>query len=309
MKHIFIGICALVSALVGFSSCEEDRVIYNGPDYVMFSDSVITFAIQNETDYHDVYVATTQAVDYDRNFGVEVVSKESNAIEGKNFVVESNSVTIKAGERAAAFRIRGLFNSFADTDSIGITLRLVNKDKLWNIYGDKAKVTFQKVWPFNIDTFTGYCRIRSSYFQSYMLGVEYRLIKTERDPENANNIIMKNFLYDGYDIKVNLSSKKPLEPIVTMDEQMIATTGEAFGGSIWEDDILRMYFSPSYPSYFNVAQHFMVQYMTLYVKGIQEQVGTYMNAIEWISQPEAKRMLQDRSTSNGLPKDDILNQR
>ena len=305
MKHIFTGVCALISALICLSGCNEDRVIYSGPDYVMFSDSVSMIAIQNN-DYHDIYIGTTQAADHDRTFGIEVISKESNAIEGLHYALESNSVTIKAGEQAAALRIRGYFDNFQDTDSIGVTLRLVNKENTWNIYGDKAKVVFQKVCPFDINEFVGYCRIRSSYYQEYVPGVEYRIIRTELDPKNPDCLIMRNLMYDGYDIKVKFSTKNPLEPIITMDEQKLSSTGDAFQ-TIWGDDILRMKFSPNYPSYFNACQHFMIQYMTLYVKDVGN-VGTFMNAIEWISQAKAKSMLQDRSTANGLPKDDELNQ-
>lgn len=307
MKHIFIGICTLVASAVCLSGCDKEQVLYNGPDYVMFSDSLSTFAIQNNTDYHNVYVSATQICDYDRTFGVEVVSKESNAIEGVNYSIESNSVVIKAGERAVALRIRGFYDSFEDTDSIGVTLKLVNKDKIWDKYGDKAKVVFRKICPFDIHTFEGYCRINSTYFQEYMLDTDYRLIRSEIDPENANTIIMRNFLYNGYDIKLQLSTKNPLEPIVSMEEQLLASTGEAFQ-TIWGDDQLRMQSPSNYNSYFNVCQHFIVNYMTLYVKDVGT-VGSFVNAIEWISKLEAKKMLQDRSTSNGLPVDDELNQR
>ena len=306
MKYIFKGVFALISVLACLSSCDEEQVKFNDPDYVMFSDSLSTFAVQNSTDYFNVYVGTTKAVDHDRTFGVEVVSKESNAIEGKHYVIESNSVTIKAGERAGAIRIRANFDSFEDTDSIGVTLRLINQDKIWSIYRDKAQVVFQKICPFDINVFTGYCRMRSDYFKEYLPGIEYRLIRTEKDPDDENGIIMKNFMYLNYDLKVKFSTKNPLEPLVTMDEQMLTTTGEAFFGAIWGDDILRMKFAPSYPSFFNVCQHFMVQYMTLYIKDV-DTVGTFVNAIEWISKAEAKKMLQERSTSNGLPKGDELN--
>lgn len=306
MKHIFIGVYALISALLCLSACEEDRVVYSGPDNVVFSDSLMMFAVQNSTDFFNVYVSTTQAADRDRTFGVEVVTKESNAIEGKHYDIESNSVTIKAGERTGSLRIRSYFDNFEDTDSIGITLRLVNQENIWNMYGDKARVLLQKVCPFDRNVFTGYCRINSTYFKEYMMGTEYRLIKTIADPDDANGIILQNFLYNGYDVKVKCSTKDPLMPLLTMEEQMLTTTGEAFSGSIWGDDILRMEFSPNNPSYFNVCQHFMVQYMILYIKDV-DTVGIFGNALEWISQAEAKKMLEERSTSNGLPKDDILN--
>lgn len=305
MKHIFIGVCALIVSAMCLSGCDEERTLYSGPDYVMFSDTLSTFAVQNSTDYYNVYVSTMQACDYDRTFGIEVVTKESNAIEGVNYTIKSNSVVVKAGERSAALRLRAIYDSFEDTDSIGVTFKLVNKDKIWDAYGDKTRVILRKVCPYNLETFTGYCRVKSTYFEQYMMGTDYRLINTIVDPENENTIIMRNFFYNGRDIRLKLSDKKPLEPAVLADEQILTTTGEAFQ-TIWGDDQLRMQTPIGANSYFNVCQHFMVHYMVLYVENVGS-VGTFVNAIEWISQNEARVMLRERSTSNGLPEDDPLN--
>ena len=71
----------------------------------------------------DIPVAATEACSYDRTVAVEVIDKKSNAIEGKHYTIESNTITIKAGERAANVRIRGNYDAIAATDSLGLTLR------------------------------------------------------------------------------------------------------------------------------------------------------------------------------------------
>ena len=108
MKRFFgkLGIFAFAATL--FVGCSEDRVSYAGPDYVMFSDSLQTIAIQSSDTYYDIPISATTACDYDRTYAVEVVDKGSNAIEGLHYELQSNSVTIKAGELASSVKIKGL---------------------------------------------------------------------------------------------------------------------------------------------------------------------------------------------------------
>ena len=105
-------------------------------------------AVQNNEEVFNIPVAATQACDYDRTMAVEVIEKKSNAIEGKHYTIESNTITIKAGERSANVRIRGNYDAIAVTDSLGLTLRLLTeKENQWNMYENnyEAKVVLQKV--------------------------------------------------------------------------------------------------------------------------------------------------------------------
>lgn len=288
MKQYLIGLCVATAMGCNLAGCDEDHVTYSGPDYVMFSDTLSTIAIQND-DYHDVYVAATQACDYDRTYGIEIVDKESNAIEGKHYSIESNSVTIKAGEYAAALRIRGNYDRIADTDSIGVTLRLVNKEQTWNVYGDKARIVLRKVCPFDLNTFTRYCRVTSTYYEAHMPGVEERIIMTESDPEEENTVILKDFFYKGYDIKLHFNTKDPLQPQIEMEDgQVIASTSEVFGGPIGDGN-LRVQQPVNLVSYYNVCQHYVMLYFMLYAQdGDQVQTeNTYLTILEWISDAEA----------------------
>lgn len=284
-NKVLAGIVAGLSAFA-MVGCDSDTITYDGPDYVMFSDSLQNIAIQDDTTYHDIPVVATTTCDYDRTYAVEIIDKESNAIEGLHYDLASNSVTIKAGERAGAIKIRGHFSSFEDTDSIGVTLRLIaQKNKIWDLYGDETKVVLVKICPFNIDNFVGYAKLTSTYFADYMSTTEMRLLQTVRDPDDDHGIILKNFLYDGYDIKVHFNTDDPLKPILEMDPQVVGTTTEAFEGAVYGDKKLRVQQPSSVTSYFNVCQGFFLQYMTFYVENVGT-VGTYANIVEWISESE-----------------------
>ena len=75
------------------------EVLYSGRNYLMFSDTLYHYAVQGEQQKFEVPVSATRRADYDRTFAVEVVDKESNAVEGKHYRILSNTVTIKAGKK------------------------------------------------------------------------------------------------------------------------------------------------------------------------------------------------------------------
>lgn len=286
MKRLLKNWGMLFFALSVMAGCSEENATYSGPDYVMFSDTLQTIAVQSDDTYYDIPVTATTACDYDRTYSVEVVDKGSNAIEGVHYDLQSNNVTIKAGERTSSIKIRGHYNNFEDTDSIGVMLRLTaDKDKIWDLYGRDTKVVLVKLCPFDINTFVGYAVLTSTFFTDYMQTTEMRLLTTEKDPEVENGIILKNFLYDGYDIKVSFNTDNPLQPLLEMEPQVVGSTVEAFQGRWHGDDKLRVMNATGTISYYNVCQNFFFQYMTFYVNGVGT-VGTYANVVEWISKEE-----------------------
>ena len=222
MRKINYGLMAMLAVLLfATSSCgDADRQTYDGPNYVLFSDTLTVLAVQNNEEVFDIPVAATQACDYDRTMAVEVIEKKSNAIEGKHYTIESNTITIKAGERSANVRIRGNYDAIAVTDSLGLTLRLLTeKENQWNMYENnyEAKVVLQKCCPFDINLFNGYAVLTSTYMQEFMANVDSRLVKTVIDTEEENTIIMKDFFYDGYDVKIRFTTNDILNPLIEMD--------------------------------------------------------------------------------------------
>lgn len=218
---------------------------------------------------------------------------------GKHYTIESNTITIKAGERAANVRIRGNYDAIAATDSLGLTLRLLTQQAdQWDLYEKsyEAKVILQKCCPFDINLFNGYAVLTSTYMQEFMPNVDNRLIKAIIDPEEENTIIMKDFFYDGYNVKIRFTTNDILNPLIEMDEQTFASTAEAFGTN-YGDGYLHLYQSSSGVSYYSTCEQFIFQYFTLYVPGMagNNVVGTFASAIEWISNDEAKRLYLEGS--------------
>ena len=301
MRKINYGLMSMLALLMcAITSCgDAERPSYDGPNYILFSDTLTVLAVQNNEEVFDIPVAATEACSYDRTVAVEVIDKKSNAIEGKHYTIESNTITIKAGERAANVRIRGNYDAIAATDSLGLTLRLLTqKADQWDLYDKsyEAKVILQKCCPFDINLFNGYAVLTSTYMQEFMPNVDNRLIKAVIDPEEENTVIMKDFFYDGYDVKIRFTTNDILNPLIEMDEQTFASTAEAFGTN-YGDGYLHLYQPSSGVSYYSTCEQFIFQYFSLYVPGMagNNVVVTFASDIEWVSADEAKRLYLEGS--------------
>ena len=290
-KKIFLGMVASLVMLAGLTSCEEQRTVYDGPLYIMFADTLSVLGVENSEEVFDIHIAATQASDKDRTLAVEVVDKESSAIEGVHYTLESNTVVIKAGELATSVRVRAIYDNLTIDEDPTLVLRLITDDDVqWSLYeGNETKVILRKICPFDINAFTGYAVVTSTFLMDYSIK-DMRLITTEVDPEDSTTVILHDYFYDGYDMKVRFTTEDMLNPLIEMDDQTMATTGEAFG-TIYGDGMLHAYQPSSLVSYYSSCEKFIFQYMTVWVPGMAEgtnTVGTFINAVEWISDDEAR---------------------
>lgn len=295
MRKIFIGFLAVSAIIIGLSGCEQKRVSYNGPSYLMFSDTLYDYPVQETNEVFKVPVSTTKAVDYDRTFAVEIIDKESNAIEGKHYKLLNNTVVIKAGKMTADVEVQGIYENIAATDSLGFSMRLILPEETeWDLYGKGAKVVLHKTCPFDINIFKGYCKVTSTYLLEFMQS-STRLIKTELSQDEDNTVILKDLYYDGYDVKLKFKTGDVYRPYITMEDCVCASTSDAFG-TIYGDGKLMMSQPTNYVSYYNTCEKFVLQYVTLSVynkdKTLYGTVGTYLNILEWISDAEAEDMIQ-----------------
>ena len=287
---------AAVAALIAFSGCDQDKVVYSGPNYLMFSDTLYTYAVQETNEIFNVPVSATVPANYDRTFGVEVIDKESNAVEGKHYKILSNTVTIKAGEMSTDVKVQGLYKNIGITDSLGFALRLVIPDtEQWSLYKNEAKVVMQKICPFDIKNFKGYCKVTSSYLSSdyYPKKVDLRLVTSDIVEGKENTIVVHGLYFDGYDMEIKFNRKDVLEPLVEMEEQICGSTGEAFN-TIHGDGKLRLNQPTAYTSFYSTNENFILQYVTMSVNNKDGSyygtVGTFVNVLEWISEAEAEKL-------------------
>lgn len=256
MKKIFY---TLVSVAMAFAvvSCDEQYITYNGPEYMMFSDSLSTNMVLSDGSTFTVPIASTVACNYDRTVGVEVVDAGSNAIEGKHFSLKSTSVTIPAGKLTAEVEVLGHYDNIEPTDSLGFILKLVMPEQLkWDdLYAgsDRTKVVMYKSCPFDINNFTGWCMLTSLFIYNYPGdNLNYqRLIKTEKHPTEENTIILRSAFYDGYDVTITFDPADPRNPLVTMDSNQVISDEASVLGWILGDDHILVEHSPYYNSYYN----------------------------------------------------------
>ena len=288
LRHIFYGGIALLGLLAG---CQAEKTTYEGPDYILFSADSHTLGILDSEEWFEIPISATRTANEERTIGVEVVASESSAIEGLHYILESNTLTIPKGELTTAVRIKGLAENIDINSMLSIKLRLViDPELMWDAYGIESEVQLQRCCPFDINNFTGYAKITSTWTMQYM-NAEARLVRTERDPEDKSAIIVKDMFYDGYDIRLRLNSDDRLNPTVELAEQVLGTTGEAFG-TIYGNGKLMMAEPTGYTSYYGTCENFLVLYTMMYVDGVGV-VGTYVNIFEWISDLEAERIMRE----------------
>lgn len=292
MKRIYIYLILAFVAAFFTTGCHERYVTYSDAEYVMFADTMAIYAVQPDSTF-TIPVVSTVVRDYDRTFGVEVIDKGSNAIEKLHYRLESNTITIKAGERRADVLVHGYYNNIEDTDSLGFELQLVMNDKLeMPLYGRNTKAVLMKSCPLNIDDFTGYCIFTSMFLYQYSVTGSYqRLVKTEKVDDNT--IICRNWLADGYDVKLKFNDDDPMKPFVTMPADQIASDEGMIFGQTHGDDRILVSHSTMAESIFYPCGRYLYLWAHFYVEKLGTPVGTvghYYNVMEWISEEEAERL-------------------
>jgi hypothetical protein len=298
MKQIIKYMTILFAAASVFSSCHERYITYSDKEYVMFADTMATYPVQKDVEWFSIPVVSTVVRDYDRTFGIEIIDKGSNAIENKHYRLESNTVTIKAGENRTDVKVHGYYDNIEPTDSLGFELELVmNSNLVMPGYGKSAKAVLMKSCPFDINNFTGYCVLTSMFLYNYSITGSYqRLVYTEKHPTQENMIICRNWLNDGYDVTMTFNAGDPMKPLVTMDRGQVASDEGSFFGTAHGDNKILVTNSAYYDSVFYPCGNYLYIWTEMYVENLGEPVGTvghFYNIMEWISDEEADRLKRE----------------
>lgn len=288
MKRFFTGLIIAAAVSAALTGCGEEYTTYNDRSYVMFSNAHYIYPVQQTGEAFEVPIASTTAEDRDRAFGIEVIYKGSNAVYNRHYTLESSTVVIKAGERTASVKVRGIYDNIGNADSLGFKLRIVSLDQVeWDTYGLETKVTLYKSCPFDINNFTGYCLLRSMFFSSTAVSSTTRLITSEAVEGEENTILLRNYFMDGYHVKVRFDPSDPLDPkITTVGEPMVGDS-RYFFNYIYDDGRVRMREYTGLTSFFSSCEMAAIQYVTVYVDNVGN-VGTYGNVLEWISDDDAQ---------------------
>lgn len=295
MKQIIKYLTFVLLAAAALTGCKERYVTYSDAEYVMFADTLATYPVQKDVEYFSIPVVSTVVKNYDRTFGVEIIDKGSNAIENRHYRLQSNTITIKAGENRADVMVHGYYDNIEATDSLGFTLQLVMDERLvMPLYGKQAKAVLMKSCPFDINDFTGYCVLTSMFLYNYSATGKYqKLVYTEKHPTEENMIICRNWINDGYDVTMTFNADDPMKPFVTMDEGQVASDEGSFFGISYGDDKILVRNSSNYDSIFYPCGRYLYIWAEMYVENLGSPIGTvghFYNIMEWVSDEEAQRL-------------------
>lgn len=271
---------------------------YDDYEYVMFADTLAVYPVQKDVEWFAIPVVSSVVRDYDRVFGVEIIDKGNNAIENLHYSLKSNTVTIKAGENRADVMVHGYYDNIEATDSLGFQLRLVMNNALeMPIYGKDTKAVLMKSCPFDINDFTGYCVLTSMFLYNYSVTGSYqKLVFTEAHPTEENMIICRNWINEGYDVTMTFHPEDPMQPIVTMDKDQVASDEGSFFGTTHGDDKILVTNSSFYDSIFYPCGSYLYIWTEMYVEDLGQTVGTvghFYNIMEWVSDEEARRLMRE----------------
>ena len=276
MKRIIYMVPAILAAAL--TSCRTDYITFDGPSAVAFSDTAFVCPVQQGGEEFGIDIAATTADTHDRTFVVETVPGKSNAVYGHHYVIENQTVTIKAGERAAKVYIKGDYDSVESGEDTYVTLRLVGvEDEQWEFNSQETKVYLRKVCPFNIDDFTGKCTVMSSFLISYA-NVQTRTAEAEKIDDET--IVIKGMFEDGHDVKFRFDLSDVLAPMMYMVDETVVGDTRTFMNYIWGNGQLLGSELSSYPSELDVCEKYVTQYMLIRVDGVGT-VGLFINIIEF----------------------------
>lgn len=275
--------CSLfIFLLAAFCGCDSDdnKVYYEGPNYVLFADSLMDMPVtEDENRLFDVYVGTTQASDVDRNYIVDVEPSKTNAIEGYHFELLSRNVTIKAGERTAQVQLKGYYNRMNVDDSLAVTLKLVGAEtETSSIYKDETNIRLYKCMPLRIDDYVGDVRVSATFPFSTSQVTQY-LIKTEKKDEQT--LILKSPFDGSHDLvlKFHPNDEDPFDNDIDMTEQI------AFIDANYGEIAMRTVSNA--PSYYLPSERAFVLYLESFMPLIGS-FGAYYYIFEWITPEQAE---------------------
>lgn len=275
-----------------FSACSEEHVTYDGPDFVMFADSVQTLPVVDNDSVFDIVVSAAHAVGYDRTMAVELLADRSNAIRGYHFDLLNQTLKIPAGQLTAKVQVRGYHDHLELSDSLGFVLRLLpGTNGTSSLYGTETRVMLEKAKRFDLQDFVGYAVVQSSWILNYMPAIGSRLIRVEADPEVKNRLILRDLYYKGYDVKVDLTDNDIRNPLLHFDTQVFAPTTEAFG-TVYGNGKIMMDENLANVSYYSSLERYLWFYSDLYVENVGT-VGTFVHLVAFISDDQAEQMIKE----------------
>ena len=266
--------------LMTIVACDNDKIYFTGPNYVMFADSLLDMPVtENEELLFEVVIGATHTSNVDRNYIVDVDMKRTNAIEGYHFDIISRNVTIKAGERTTKVLLKGYYHHMNVEDSLAVTLCFLgNEDEFTELYNDWTNVRLHKCMPFNIDDYIGDMRMTCT-FPFSTSSVTTFLVTTEK--KNDSTLIVKSPFDDSHNLTLRFHTAKddPFDTTIDMTEQIAFT--DSYYGEVAMSTI------EGVDSYYLPSERAFVLILNVFIPKIGS-FGNYYYIFEWVTPEQAE---------------------
>lgn len=274
--------------ITSLTSCSNEATMYSGNEYAMFADSVVYMPVTPDAEFvFELPVSLTKPQNEDKSFGIEVVLKKSNAIEGVHYQLLTPNVTIKAGETTGSVKLAGLYDNIIYGEKLEVSLKLLtSKEEVWNLYGQESRVVLIKCPDFSMSEFEGNIR----FFAAFPFSDKMINFLATSQAVNENTLLLKGAFSDKYDLRIRLTpnTNDPFEDRVEVKDQVVLA--DPTYGQVWARTVTTS------PSYYITAARSIFLYMELYVPNVGS-FGVHPYVIRWITQAEADA----ENNSTGTP--------
>ncbi|MGL5317938.1 MAG: hypothetical protein ACRC9Q_04495 [Bacteroidales bacterium] len=289
MKKIILNPVFLVLLFIStLMSCSKDAIMYEGGEYAMFADSMAYVPVTPDAEsVFEFPVSLTKAQAKDKTYGIEVVIKKSNAIEGVHYELLTQNVTIKAGETKASVKLKGLYDNIVYGEHLQISLKLLApKEEVWGIYGQEARLLLIKCPDFSIDKFVGNVR----FYAAFPFADRMTSFLATTQEFDGNTLLLKNTFSNKRDLRIDFVSNEndPFENSVVVKEQFVLI--DPYYGEVLARTV------DSNPSYYITEARSVFLNLELFVPGVGS-FGVHPYVIRWITQAEADA----ENNSTGTP--------
>lgn len=283
MRHnIIYKVMMMVLPLIGgvLASCSSEipDIRYEGSEFVQFADSIYDIPVTQDEKVFEIPVVFSTKADVDRHIIVDIDRKNSNATEGFHFTLETRNLTIPAGQLTASVRIKGIFRHIETSDSLAITLKILNHENEQSaIYGNKTVVHLIKVLPFHIEDYVGDMLMTCTFPFSTSETTTF-LLTTEKVDDHTLRIMAPFEDARNLTIRFNEDPENPFYRDITVRKQ-IAFTDVNYGP-------VSMSSVEGYPSYYIPQDRAFVLYMLSELEHVGA-FGTHYYIFRWITPDEA----------------------
>ncbi len=156
MKKIYTLITAFIFFTL-FTGCEEnDIATYSGPEFVQFAQSTAKFSVKEKGEKtYELLVGTTQPSTTDLTLSIEVDTKNSTAIEGRDFRLLTPVVTIPAGEISTTVKIESMYKNLTP-EGVKLVLLIKGADELINPhFGNSCTLNLSQFYELSMEKLVG----------------------------------------------------------------------------------------------------------------------------------------------------------